>query len=600
MILLDPSAVIILHEAHLVSRSLHQSELLRFGSGRLLEDLIKFLSLDKTKRKLICIGDPYSLTYGKDTESAINLGALAELYDGKISYYKQPPETDTLNGKLGLRNILAIGIENKLFNNLQYPWTPDDLLKIDKDDISKYLTEWFGKPLDSEPTNTVMVYSNKDAKKINQWIKANCLKNGKNLAPKDLLLVNNNINIPDETGFGQPTKLYNGMFLLVEEVGQSITKSIPLRQSTTPILLHFTKVKVKCLSLQNKLAAEIWLLNNYFQSEDKLSKEEQIAFRVFVNILVSDKVREQLFEESHEHIQLKQDKEYKNLLAEEKDLKAQYENGEKVKTKLDQKQREIRKIENKYKKRHKNRILSNIMQTDPFVNAAYVNYGWSLTVHKCIGSTFSNAILNAYQGESRGITNAEYYRWLYSGITTASGKLSVANPHIIHPLLEVHFEDTTAGIDGTANTKRAFLSYQEYQVDGRFKTKIPASLKDNVKGSICELAKLIEPFGYLLEAVNPNGDYLTKASFSVPSKANKHLIFAFNNKGEKDNWVVSSIRIEKKKEKMNPRLTNVLKNYFLQLNILTTQIQFPSQQILEVRFMKSGKQRFLKKAFNLN
>src|SRR5690606_24547101 len=37
---IDHSAVIILHEAHLVSRSLHQSELLRFGSGRLLEDLL--------------------------------------------------------------------------------------------------------------------------------------------------------------------------------------------------------------------------------------------------------------------------------------------------------------------------------------------------------------------------------------------------------------------------------------------------------------------------------------------------------------------------------------------------------------------------------
>jgi len=558
----DPSAVIILHEAHLVSRSLHQSELLRFGSGRLLEDLITFLSLDKTKRKLICIGDPYSLTYGKDTESAINLGALAELHDGKINYYRQPPATDTPNGKFGLRNNLATGIEHKLFNNLEYPWKSEDLLEINKEDIPKYLSEWFGVPLDSEPSNTVMVYSNKDAKKINHWIKTNCLKNGKDLAPKDLLLVNNNINIPDETGFGQPTKLYNGMFLLVEEVGESITKPIPLRQSTTPILLHFTKVKVKCLSLQNKLTAEIWLLNNYFQSEDKLSKEEQIAFRVFVNMLVSEKVKEQSFEESHEHIQLKQDKEYKSFLSEEKDLKVQYENGEKVKTKLDQKQREIRKIENKYKKRFKNRILSNITQTDPFVNAAYVNYGWSLTVHKCIGSTFSNAIINAYQGESRGTTNADYYRWLYSGITTTSGLLRIANPQIINPLMEVHFEDTTTGINEAPNARRTALSFHDYHVDDRFKTKVPDSLKENVKASICELAKLFEPLGYLLESVNPNGEYLTKANFSIPSTTNKHLIIAFNNKGVKDNWIVSSIRIEKSERENETKIEECIEELF--------------------------------------
>lgn len=559
---IDHSAVIILHEAHLVSRSLHQSELLRFGSGRLLEDLLKFLNLDKTKRKLICIGDPYSLTYGKDTESAINLSALAELHDGIINYYRQQPLTEKIEGKFGLRNKLANGIETKLFNDLEYPWKPDDLLEISKDEIPNYLAEWFSSPFDSEPTNTVMVYSNKDAKKINHWIKTNCIKNGKELAKNDLLLVNNNINIPDETGFGQPTKLYNGMFLLVEEVGQSITKSIPLRQSTKPILLHFTKVKVKCLSIQNKLTAEVWLLNNYFQSEDKLSKEEQIAFRVFVNMLVSTKMKEQTFEGSYEHIQFTQDKEYKSLLAEEKELKTRYEAGEKVKTKLDQKQREIRKIENKYTKKFKNRILSNITQTDPFVNAVYANYGWSLTVHKGIGSTFTNAIINAYQGENRGTTNAEYYRWLYSGITTTSGILRLANPQIIHPLMEVHFEDTTVNYDNSSNNKKPFLSFSDYDVDDRFLEKIPTTLKESVKGSICELAKLFEPMGYLLESVNLSGDYLTKVNFSIPSNNNKHLIIAISNKGAKDSWVVSSIRIEKSEGENEAKINECIETLF--------------------------------------
>lgn len=559
---IDQSAVIILHEAHLVSRSLHQSELLRFGSGRLLEDLLKFLSLDKTKRKLICIGDPYSLTYGKDTESAINLSALAELYDGKINYYRQQPLDEKIDGKFGLRNKLATGIQNKLFNDLEYPWKPDDLLEIGKDDIPNYLAEWFAAPFNSEPTNTVMVYSNKDAKKINHWIKTNCLKNGKDLAKNDLLLVNNNINIPDETGFGQPTKLYNGMFLLVEEVGQSITKAVPLRQSTTPIMLHFTKVNVKCLSIQNKLNAEVWLLNNYFQSEDKLSKEEQIAFRVFVNMLVSDKMKEQTFEGSFEHIQFTQDKEYKNLLAEEKDLKIRYEAGEKVKTKLDQKQRDIRKIESRYMKKFKNRILSNITQTDPFVNAVYANYGWSLTVHKCIGSTFNNAIINAYQGENRGTTNTEYYRWLYSGITTTFGILRLANPQIIHPLMEVHFEDTTVKNDDSSNNKKTFLSFNNYKIDDRFLGKIPATLKENLKGSICELAKLYEPMGYLLESVNPSGEYLTKVNFSIPSNVNKHLIIAFSNKGVKDSWVVSSIRIEKSEGENETKINECIEELF--------------------------------------
>ena len=542
---LDNSAVIILHEAHLVSRSLNQSELLRFGSGRLLEDLIKFLRLDKTKRKLICIGDPYSLTYGKDTECAINNGVLAELYDGKICFYRHPLEVNVSDGKLALRNNLATGIETKMFNNLEYSWKTDDLLEIVKDDIQSYLSEWFSTPLDSEPINTVMVYSNKDSKKINQWIKTNCLKNGKELAPNDLLLVNNNINIPDETGFGQPTKLYNGMFLLVEEVSTSISKPVALKQSTSPILLRFTKVKVKCLSLPNKLSAEVWLLNNFFQSEDKLSMEEQIAFRAFVNSLVSEKIKQQPFDDSYEYIQLKQDKEYKKLNLEESELKTKYENGEKIKTKLDQKQREIKNLTTKYSKRFKNRILANITQTDPFVNAVYANYGWSLTVHKCIGSNFSNAVINAHQGENKGITNADYYRWLYSGITTTSGVLRIVNPQKINPLMDIHFEDITADSSGTSKTNSITLSFKNYKVNEHLTSKIPSELNDNVKGSICELSIILESHGYLLELVSKSNDYLHKASFSIPSDTNKHLVIVINNKGAKENWVVTSIRIEK-------------------------------------------------------
>lgn len=559
---IDLSAVIILHEAHLVSRSLNQSELLRFGSGRLLEDLLNFINLDNTNRKLICIGDPYSLTYGKDTESAINLNTLAELYTGKINHYRQQPLLESNKGKFGLRNTLANGIENRLFNNLKYPWESDDLIETDKSDIPIYLKEWFSSPLDSEPTNVVMVYQNKDAKKINNWIKINCLKNGVNLAPNDLLQVNNNINIPDETGFGQPTKLFNGMFLLIQEVGHTISKTIPLRQRKTPIILNFTKIKVKCLSLQNKLSTEIWLLDNYFQSDDKLSKEEQIAFRVFVNILVSEKMKEQAFEDSYEYIKLSQDKSYKKLLIEEEELKKDYEAGEKNIGKLKPKQKEIKKIENEYLKQFKHKILYNITQTDPFVNAVYASHGWALTIHKCIGSTFTNAILNAYQGENKGTTNSEYYRWLYSGVTTTKGILRLINPQKINPLLQVHFEDSTIE---NSEKKKLYLNFSDYLVDNNFIKKIPSQLNNNVKGSICELSKLLEPVGYILQTVIPNGDYLTKAQFST-QLSNKHLVIVFNNKGASDHFMVSSIRIEKS-DGESEQISQIIDKLFLSANL---------------------------------
>ena len=78
----------------------------------------------------------------------------------------------------------------------------------------------------------------------------------------------------------------------------------------------------------------------------------------------------------------------------------------------------------------------------------------------------------------------------------------------------MHFEDTTVSNIDSSNTKKTFLSFSDYKIADRFMEKIrTATLKDNIKGSICELAKLFEPIGYLLESVNPSGEYLTKVNF---------------------------------------------------------------------------------------
>src|SRR5690606_1695343 len=146
----------------------------------------------------------------------------------------------------------------------------------------------------------------------------------------------------------------------VDSVGETISKPIALRQSKKPIILSFTKINATCLSLPNKLKTEVYLVDNYFHSESGLSKEEQIAFRVFVNQQVGEKVKGQPFEKSPEYVQMQQDKAYMNGLDNASSLKKQYESGEKVKTKLDAQQREIRKIERNYKRNFRNRLLSNI------------------------------------------------------------------------------------------------------------------------------------------------------------------------------------------------------------------------------------------------
>jgi hypothetical protein len=540
---LDEKSLIILHEAHLVSRSLHQSDLLRFGSGRLLEDLIKFLDFDQKPRKLICIGDPYSLSYGKAEESAIAIESLKELFDGEIMNYRSEPKAELSSEKMALRMLLADSIDNGVFNDLKYSFDSNELIRVEKQEVIEKLGEWFSTPLDEEPENTMLVYSNKDAGKINLWIKEHLLSNGADLAKGDLLLINNNIQIPDETGLSIPTKVYNGMYLTVNEIQDHKAFYIRIKQSNTPVNLYFKKLNVKCLSISNKPDADVWILENYFKGEGGLSKYEQIALRVFISQKVEAYKKEHSFKESEEYNQFVQDQGAKDLSKEIKDLKERLDKKEKVKTKLEQKERAYRKIEKRYKKRHHQKALLQVSANDPFINAAQVIYGWSITVHKAVGSNFSNICFNTFQGDNRGIRNANYYRWLYSGLSTSNKTVFVINPREVDPLEDCLFEDLAGdGWQEKQTSKSDLFEFNDFEIDEKYKPILSEDINSNAKAIACLLAGKLTSKNLAFKEAKRINDYLTKIYFSKGDEASFSLVIAINNKG---NGKVSSVRIEK-------------------------------------------------------
>jgi hypothetical protein len=539
---IDEKALIVVAEAHLISRSLSQSELIRFGSGRLLEDVIKFLN-PQSDRKIVFIGDPYSLTFGKEEDSALNLETLSELYNKeKIKHFRKPIDNKYSDGKEKLRTDLATSIEKSLFNNLNYSFDETTLINLqDENQRIQNLKLWFSKPFFKEPDNAVLFYLKKDCLQTNKWIKKQCLKNGESIGIGDLLIVNNNVSIPNESGFQIPRRIVNGMFLTVLAVKETIQEPIKIRQTTNPIVLSFSKISVRCLSLVGLPETDIWILNNYFNSEDDLTKEEQIAFRVFVNSKINDQKLKQKFEDSQEHNQLLQDNQYNVLSSEEKEaiiaLIKNYnlpkEKKEKVET-----SRNSRKLLAGYYKKYSKKLFFQIKDSDPFINAVFVKYGWAITVHKAIGSNYNEIIIKGHRKENDGITNDSYFRWLYSGIT-AGKVVNFTSPKRINPLMDCVFEDNSS------SGSKQFLIFENYEVDTKYADKVQLIENQNVVGTICEISKLLEQQGYLLESSKKYSDYLTKAFFCIPQSEKNQLILIIDNKGAKDNFAVSDIRIDK-------------------------------------------------------
>jgi len=563
---IDENALIILHEAHLINRSLNQSDLLRFGSGRLLEDIFKFLNLEKTNRKVICIGDPYSLSFGKNEDAALNIETLSELFTGNINHYRDVIIQTDFEGKTDLVYNIAKSIEGTIFNELKYNWNNSDLYLITKQEVEIKLKKWFCEPKLIEPKEAILMYSKKDAKKTNLWIKNNCLNNSTKFSKGDLLIANNNVNIPDDTGFNQPKKVINGMYFTLNEIKEPWSIPIKINQSVLPINLNFIKINVKCLNLNGIPEVDVWMLENHFISEDGLSKEEKIAFRVFVNKKLNEQKAEHPFIDSEEFKLLKQDKAYTELSNEEKEalviVATNYNlpKDKKIDVKTNNKVR--KEILAKYKAKYDRRLLAYIRENDPFVNAVFLNYGWALTVHKALGSSFNETIINSYQGESKGINNAEYFRWLYTSVATTENLVSIINPQEINSLMNCEFEDSANGFNEVKESKRGLLKFQNFIPESFYANKVADLNNENIIGTICTVSKLMEPKGYFLESVQKKSDYLTKVTYSIPQSIDKKCVFNIDNKGQKDQYAVSNVRIDKLENEEKEIIEEVIASLF--------------------------------------
>ncbi len=184
-------------------------------------------------------------------------------------------------------------------------------------------------------------------------------------------------------------------------------------------------------------------------------------------------------------------------------------------------------------------IQRQARENDSLINALYAKYAWAITVHKAVGSEFDSVILKGFRAENDGICNESYFRWLYSGVSTSTGVFFIAQPQYVHPFMNCIISETDSGV----STSKQILVFDSYTIPPRF-AEIVKLKNTNAAAAICELAMIIEPQGYILEEVKPCSDYLTKALFSIPQDIKKKMIVDIHNKGSKDSYGVSAIKME--------------------------------------------------------
>lgn len=423
------NALFIVDESQLVSDSLYHSIDLIFGSGHLLKDFIEFAELKEKNRKIIFIGDPYQLYLGDKDESPLNPSYLEQHYKLKTSCFQlNDKEKASIITEESLKCVK--GIRNQSFNSLKFKIEHDfSVLEGDK------FKEFTNKVLNENTDTHYLYFSNDEAHKINIWIKNHILKNGDVIHKDDLVLFSNNISIENEIDpNARPIKIYNGQFATVTRVSDNLiteeVKDIPTKLSFREIEIRLPESGniVKVLNLEN------YMLN----PKGELSKDEIRLFKIILNRQIKEFQTIKPFETSFEYSELSKSSEFIKVNQDISNLKNELEKGEKVKTKLAEKERERKKLERLAKKKYKTKIETGLRK-DPtsryykYKNAAFLRYGWAMTVHKSMSYKWDEIIFNVDQGENRGIYNDNYFRWIYTGISRAKKKVNLINYKSITP-----------------------------------------------------------------------------------------------------------------------------------------------------------------------
>ncbi|MEA1973420.1 MAG: hypothetical protein U9N34_09035, partial [Candidatus Cloacimonadota bacterium] len=397
----EDKGLFIVDEAQLVSDNYHQSIDLRFGSGKLLKDFIKFSDLSNSDRKIIFIGDSFQLSIGKNEESALNPTYFNEKYNLTTKAF-QLVDKDDASSIVKQALIPVNGIRNKAYNQLSFKIF-DNFKNIARDDILSIIDQ----KIKNNANFHLLSYTNYDAQKINLWLKKSILKNGEDLAEQDLVIINNNFKIEDENNpFSEPKKVFNGQFGTVINVSNTITPEFVTPKGKHPITINFRKVNIVLKDTGHN--ATILSLENYRLSEKgELSEDEIIALKIILNREIEEKLNNNPFKHSESQEQLVHSKEYNDLTAEIVALKNRYENGERVKTELEKKERQLKKITNSAKKIHRKHIEKELFKDTSskyykYKNSAYLRFGWALTVHKSMSYKWDEIIFNVDQGENRG------------------------------------------------------------------------------------------------------------------------------------------------------------------------------------------------------
>jgi hypothetical protein len=354
------SALFIIDESSMIGDLENKGDLVQFGSGKLLSDLIQYARIGRyghisgERVKILFIGDPTQLPPVSESNSpALSKEYLTNEFNVVATGFnltkvmRQAEGGEILTQATKLRDSII----EKQFNSFSLKGNGSEIQEISTQNAIDTAVESMAKKV----SVAFVTYTNKQALTLNQSIRERIFsKQDLPMQVGDTLLVNKNSPLYSLNN-GDLIKVVNPNHL--PEV-----KSIRMKGVEHPVELSFRDVLIAYRDFNGAIIrSNAFILENLLTSNEReLSAAENRA------LMIDFRSR------------------YKALKTNSKEFKA-------------------------------------AIGSDKYFNALQVKFGYALTCHKAQGGEWDTVIVDF--SDARGNTNESYFRWSYTAITRASKKL---------------------------------------------------------------------------------------------------------------------------------------------------------------------------------
>jgi energy-coupling factor transporter ATP-binding protein EcfA2 len=380
--------VFIVDEASMVSDAQAESEFFRFGTGRVLHDLLTYAKAGQVgaDTKLIFVGDPAQLPpFGMMQSPALEEAYIQEKFRLRVQSVElqQSIRQGTDSGALAVATSLRQALGTGFMNQFMIDDNGNDLRVLPFDSFQPEYDQ-------ANPNKIVITYQNKTAKDLNLRIRKQRWSAGSaTLMPGDMIIVGMN---------NYQHNVRNGTFGMISWVGEAEKRTIHLRHKVrglVPVILTWRVAEVQFRNDEGSLRTERGrVLENFLLSdESRLQSDEFRA--LYVDFIIR-------------HPKLKKGTpEFSNAL------------------KIDP-------------------YFNALMLKYGYAVTCHKAQGgeWKDVFTFWDHDTRDNANPYTDQQTDRGLTNSAFFRWAYTAVTRSKVRLLAINPPRFTPFTKMGWVDT--------------------------------------------------------------------------------------------------------------------------------------------------------------